>query len=164
MKRVRNSFRFSSISIDKSKERLKNQEDEVCHGAGWAALSRIALQWKFVRFISGSLRNFLTRGQGAGVFALKQSAQTGTGREKRRRGGGHSPIEVSFFIGRELILRRWKCTFTDYAQAGGKGGEGRGSRGRDERKRVEERWAMARSGKPAEFVLWYLVSLVLAVL
>lgn len=159
-----NSSRSSSISIDKSKERLKNQEDEVCHGAGWAALSRIALQWKFVRFISGSLRNFLTRGQGAGVFALKQSAQTGTGREKRRRGGGHSPIEVSFFIGRELILRRWKCTFTDYAQAGGKGGEGRGSRGRDERKRVEERWAMARSGKPAEFVLWYLVSLVLAVL
>lgn len=146
MKRVRNSFRFSSISIDKSKERLKNQEDEVCHGAGWAALSRIALQWKFVRFISGSLRNFLTRGQGAGVFALKQSAQTGTGREKRRRGGGHSPIEVSFFIGRELILRRWKCTFTDYAQAGGKGGEegGQGeTRGRGWKR--DERWPEAGS-------------------
>ena len=30
-------------------------------------------------------------------------------------------IEVSFFIGRELILRRWKCTFTDRSSSHGKG-------------------------------------------
>ena len=30
-------------------------------------------------------------------------------------------IEVSFFIGRELILRRWKCTFTDRSSSRGKG-------------------------------------------
>lgn len=127
------------IDSNKSKEKLKNQEDEACHGAGRAALSRIALQWKFVRFTSGSLRNFLTRGQGAGVFALKQSAQTGG----KKGAGVVGPIEVSFFIGRELILRRWKCTFTDYAQAGGKGrGQGE-TRGRGWKR--DERWPEARS-------------------
>lgn len=81
----------------------KNQ-DEACRLAGC-----IALQWKFVRFTSGS-RNFLAgpylESEGRGVRASICFEAIYTGEKRGVARALSSPIEVSFFIGRELILRR----------------------------------------------------------
>lgn len=63
------------------------------------------------------------------VFALKQYTQG-----QKPRVYARSLIEVSFFIGRELILRRWKCTFTDRGQASQEKAGAAGWAGEDGRK------------------------------
>ena len=123
----------------------KNQ-DEACRLAGC-----IALQWKFVRFTSGS-RNFLAgpylESEGRGVRASICFEAIYTGEKRGVARALSSPIEVSFFIGRELILRRWKCTFTDRCRGRGKGPEKEKDRmkkewGKERERERERRWPEA---------------------